>query len=205
MMSLNVIIGPMFASKSTRLREYIVRHQLAGQSTVVFKPKIDQRYSLEEIVTHDLLKYPAMPVGADESGINEISRVSREKNVDVIGVDEAQFFSDGLARTARHLADEGKTVYVAALNLDFRGEPFQVVKELLPYADKIIHLSAVCRYPGCGREATRTQRIVDGRPASYNDPIIIIGGLEKYEARCRMHHVVADKPEMVLDENQRMS
>lgn len=193
-LSLTMIIGPMFAYKSTRLREYVVRHELAGQQAVIFKPGIDTRYSAQELVTHDLLRHPAVVVSADTDGFIHIAEYVEEKDPSVIGVDEAQFFPTGLVETMRYYSELGKTVYVSGLNLDFRGEPFPTVKELLPYADRITYLTAVCRYPGCGREATRTQRIVNGRPANYNDPLVVIGGADKYEARCVTHHFVEGSP-----------
>lgn len=89
------------------------------------------------------------------------------------------------------LADEGVYVIASGLNLDFKGDPFPVTKELLVRADNIVYLTAVCTI--CGRPATRSQRLIDGRPAPRNSPVILVGGRESYEARCREHHVVPER------------
>ena len=106
----------------------------------------------------------------------------------VVGIDEAQFFDDGIVDVIEKLADKGLRVIVTGLDMDFRGEPFGCIPELLARADRIDKLQAICMV--CGQPANRTQRLVDGKPANYNDPIVIVGAAEMYEARCRAHHEV---------------
>ncbi len=187
-MSLEVIVGPMFAGKTTELIRRVERDRYARKKVGVFKPSLDTRYSSTHVHTHNGLSYPAFIVPASREGVEEIRRRTLEEGFDTIGVDEAQFFPPILAAILNELADRGVRVIVAGLNLDFRGEPFETVKELLPLADNITYLTAVCTV--CGAEATRTQRLIDGRPAPYDSPRILVGGKETYEARCRRHHVV---------------
>jgi thymidine kinase len=110
----------------------------------------------------------------------------------VIAIDEAQFFDKNLPDVCQYLADHKFNVYVAGLDSDFRGEPFKSILKIMSYAERIIKLNAICTV--CGAPATRTQRIINNKPANYNDPIIKVGDSESYEARCRAHHIVPDKP-----------
>lgn len=105
-----------------------------------------------------------------------------------MGIDEAQFFDDGIVEVANQLADQGKRVIVTGLDTDFRGEPFGCMPVMIAMADKVEKLNAICMV--CGEAATRTQRLVNGKPANYHDPIVIVGASEMYEARCRRHHEV---------------
>jgi thymidine kinase len=106
----------------------------------------------------------------------------------VVGIDEVQFFDPGIVGVARELVLGGRRVICAGLDLDFRGEPFGPVPTLLALAERVDKLEAICVV--CGESATRTQRIVNGVPADYDDPIIVIGAQEAYEARCRTCHTV---------------
>jgi thymidine kinase len=115
-----------------------------------------------------------------------------EADTTVVGIDEAQFFDMEIAEVVARLADDGKRVICAGLDLDFRGEPFGPMPRLLAIAERVDKLTAICVVSG--EPATRTQRIINGKPASYNDPIILVGATESYEARSRRHHIVPDKP-----------
>lgn len=111
----------------------------------------------------------------------------------MVGIDEAQFFDDGIVDVAQTLADKGLRVIVTGLDTDFRGEPFACMPEMIVKADKVDKLEAICMR--CGEPATRTQRLVNGSPANYNDPVVIVGAAEMYEARCRHCHEVPGKGE----------
>ena len=180
-----VITGPIFSGKTTELIRRVERQMIAGKKVVIFKPSVDTRYHPSLIISHNGLKINASVVPPDEEGVKRIS--SESINYDVIGIDEGQFFPPVLADELNKLATE-KIIIVSALNLDFKGEPFETTMKLLAYADKVVSLTAVCKV--CGRPATRTQRLIDGKPAPRDSPRILIGGLEAYEARCRRHHVV---------------
>lgn len=187
-MTLEVITGPMFSGKSTELIRAVKREGYAKKKIGVFKPSIDSRYSEDNVVTHDGLKYPTFVIPTTDDGVNQIYDIVKRENLDVIGIDEIQFFPTSIINVIEKLADEKIQVIVTGLNLNFRGEPFEVMSTILPRADNIIHLSAVCAT--CGGKGTRTQRIIDGKPARYDTPIIVVGGQEMYEARCREHHEV---------------
>jgi thymidine kinase len=109
----------------------------------------------------------------------------------VVGIDEAQFFDAGIIGTAQELADKGIRVLVAGLDSDFRGEPFGPMPVLMAQAERVDKLWAICMV--CGGAASRTQRLIDGKPARYNEPIIVVGASDLYEARCRQHHEVPGK------------
>ncbi|MEM1682284.1 MAG: thymidine kinase [Sulfolobales archaeon] len=191
---LRVIIGPMFSGKTTELLRVLRKYAIAGYRVVLVKPSTDTRYSSSKVVSHDGLEMDALVVEPTIDGLKKVHNILLDH--DIIGIDEYQFFnySKELIRFLLDLSND-KLVIVAALNLDFRGEPWEVVKEILPYADDIKVLRAVCTHVGrdgrrCGRPAVRTQRLLDGRPAPYNSPRVLIGGRESYEARCRKHHEV---------------
>ncbi|MEM1598298.1 MAG: thymidine kinase [Pyrobaculum sp.] len=181
-----VIAGPMFAGKTTELIRRVERQVIAGRRAIVFKPSIDVRYSKAKVAAHNGLKFDAYVVPPDDVGVGYVEKLGVE--YDVVAVDEAQFFPPSLADVLNRLAD-GRIVIAAGLNLDFRGEPFETMARLMAYADKVVSLTAVCKV--CGRPATRTQRLIDGRPAPRDSPRILVGGAETYEARCRRHHAVA--------------
>lgn len=192
---LYVITGPMFAGKTTELLRILNKYRIAGYKTLLVKPSIDRRYSDREVVSHDGIRMEALAVEPSLDGLARVAEVLYSH--DVVGFDEFQFFeySRGLVDFILKLSSE-RLVYVASLNLDFRGEPWEVVKELLPYADEVQTLYAVCTYVDpetgrkCGKPASRTQRLIDGRPAPYDSPRILVGGKESYEARCRKHHFI---------------
>ena len=185
---IEVIAGCMFSGKSEELIRRLKRAQIARQKVQVFKPSIDTRYSEIEVVSHNGEKITGIPV-KDSAELYSLI----DKNADVIGIDEAQFFDDGIVKVANKLADEGFRVILAGLDMDFRREPFGPMPKLLAIADDVQKLHAICTI--CGEDAMYTQRLINGQPANYNDPVIMIGASEKYEARCRKHHYVPGKPE----------
>ncbi|AJC72053.1 thymidine kinase [Thermococcus guaymasensis DSM 11113] len=185
---LEVITGPMFAGKTTELIKRIERQAFAKRRVALFKPAIDTRYSAEEVVAHNGLRYDAFVVPTNGEGVRQIEEITLREGFEVIGVDEVQFFPIEIVDVLNRLADKGVYVIASGLNLDFKGDPFPVTKELLVRADNIIYLTAVCTV--CGKPATRSQRLIDGMPAPKNSPVIQVGGRESYEARCREHHIV---------------
>ncbi|WP_099212184.1 thymidine kinase [Thermococcus henrietii] len=185
---LEVITGPMFAGKTSELIKRIERQAYAKRKVALFKPSIDDRYSRSDVVAHNGLRYRAYVVPTSEEGVRSIVELTRKEGFDVIGIDEVQFFPMGIVDALNELADEGVYVIASGLNLDFKAEPFPVMKELLVRADNIVYLTAVCTV--CGRPATRSQRLIDGKPAPRDSPVIMVGGKESYEARCRLHHEV---------------
>ena len=181
--SLEVVAGPMFAGKTSELIRLVEREVYAKKHAGIFKPSFDTRYSAKEVVTHNGLRYSAFVVPADKAGISKIRSTSAKANLNVVAVDEIQFFPMSIVKTCVTLADDGKRVIVSGLNLNFRGEPFPTTLEFLSIADKVVFLTAVCVI--CGGEASRTQRLIGGKPAPKDSPIVVIGGKELYEPRCR--------------------
>lgn len=188
-----VICGSMFSGKSEELIRRVRRVQFAKQKIAVFKPKIDNRYSDEAIVSHNGASVVAKAI----SHSTEIFQYINE-DMDVIAIDEVQFFDDDIVRVIQHLANTGYRVIAAGLDQDFRGEPFGKMPQLLAIAELVTKLQAVCAV--CGSPASRTQRLINGKPASYDDPIILVGASEAYEPRCRHHHEVPKSPHAVLKE-----
>jgi len=180
---IEVICGSMFSGKSEELIRRVKRAEIARQKVQVFKPAIDTRYEDREVVSHDGNKVSAYMVEKAEDILTELL-----PDVQVIAIDEGQFFDDGIVKVCQTLADNGKRVIVAGLDQDFRGEPFGPMPELLAVAEKVDKLQAICMV--CGGPASRTQRLINGEPAYYDDPTILIGAEDVYEARCRDHHVV---------------
>lgn len=176
---LEVICGPMFSGKSEELIRRLRRAKIAQQTIVTFKPQIDNRYALEYVISHDGNKVDARPL----MNVNEIVEIVNTNNATVIGIDEAQFFSHEIVGVICTLINENRRVIVAGLDLDFRGTPFGCMPLLLAIADKVTKLQAICTQ--CGHDAHFTQRLVNGDPAKYDDPIILIGAQEAYQARCR--------------------
>ena len=180
---LEVICGSMFSGKSEELIRRIRRTYYAKQHVAIFKPKIDDRYSEASVVSHDGNEIVAEPIDSIES----IEHRSFDE-YDVVAIDEAQFFDDSIIAFVTKLANEGKRVIVAGLDQDFKGEPFGPMPHLLAIAEHVTKLQAVCSV--CGAPASRTQRLIDGQPASVDDPVILVGASESYEPRCRVHHVI---------------
>ena len=181
--SIEVVCGSMFSGKTDELIRRLVRATIAKQKVQVFKPAIDVRYAVEKVTSHAGSNYSAIPVekAAD-------IRAGVDKDTTVVAIDEAQFFDPEVVDVAQELAERGVRVIVAGLDMDFRGEPFGPMPILMSKAEKVDKLHAICM--ACGNEASRTQRLVNGKPARYDDPVVIVGASEMYEARCREHHEV---------------
>lgn len=173
----------MFSGKSEELIRRVRRAQLAKQKIAVFKPAIDNRYSTEAVVSHNGTSFEAQPVERSSDIFKYI-----DPELDVIAIDEVQFFDKEIVEVLQHLADSGHRVIAAGLDQDFRGEPFGHMPEIMAIAEMVTKLQAVCTV--CGAPASRTQRLINGKPASYDDPVILVGAHEAYEARCRHHHEV---------------
>ena len=180
---IEVICGPMFAGKTEELIRRVIRMDYAKKKYIIFKPTIDNRYSESEVVSHNKRKVNAVCVTSS----NEIDKYLTEDYEAVI-IDEVQFFDDNVVDKAHELAEKGLRVIVGGLDTDFRGVPFDNVAQLLARAEKVTKLTAICVC--CGDEATKTQRIINGMPAKFDDPIILVGEKESYESRCRKCHVV---------------
>jgi len=184
---IEVVCGSMFSGKTEELIRRVRRARIARQTVQVFKPQIDIRYHVEKVSSHNGLHWEAVPV-SDACEI--LDRLQPETTV--VAVDEAQFFDWGLSDVCRDLANRGLRVIVAGLDMDFRGEPFGPMPLLMAEAEEVTKLQAICVV--CGAPASRTQRLIDNKPAGYDQPIILIAGSESYEARCRKCHEVPGKP-----------
>jgi thymidine kinase len=181
--SIEVITGSMFCGKTDELIRRLRRAKIARQSVQVFKPVIDDRYAIEKVTSHAGSEFDAMPVACSTDILKRL-----EPGTTVVGIDEAQFFDPEIDSLVQTLADRGVRVIVAGLDTDFRGEPFGPMPGLMAKAEVVDKLHAICMV--CGESASRTQRLVDGQPAHYDDPVVIVGAAELYEARCREHHQV---------------
>ncbi len=175
---IEVICGSMFSGKTEELIRRVRRAEIARQKVQVFKPALDDRYVAQKVASHNGLHWEAIPV---ESAALIPGLV--EADTTVVAVDEAQFFDWRIADVCSQLADRGVRVVVAGLDMDFRGEPFGPMPLLMAQAERVDKLQAICVV--CGAPASRTQRLVNGQPAHYDDPIILVGASEVYEARCR--------------------
>jgi len=184
---IEVISGCMFAGKTEELIRRVHVLSYAKKQIQVFKPAIDDRYSTTEIVSHSGERILCHVVNQPQ----EILEIVTDKD-EVIAIDEAQFFDETLVEVCDYLADTGRRVMVAGLDTDFRGEPFGVMPQLLTKAEFVTKLTAVCAK--CGAPATRTQRLIDGKPASFDDPVVLVGAKESYEPRCRHCHEVSNRP-----------
>jgi thymidine kinase len=181
--SIEVVCGSMFSGKTDELIRRMRRAVIARQKVQVFKPAIDVRYAVEKVTSHAGADFDAIPV---ECARDIFSRLDADTTV--VGVDEAQFFDEGILEVTGRLAERGIRVLVAGLDQDFRGEPFGPMPALMAKAEHVDKLQAICMV--CGDMASRTQRLVNGSPARYDDPVVIVGASELYEARCRQHHEV---------------
>lgn len=184
---IEVICGCMFAGKTEELIRRINVLSYAKKNIMVFKPKIDNRYSDSEIVSYSGAHVPCLVV---EKGKDILKKITSD--VEVVAIDEVQFFDQDIIEVCEYLADKGIRVMVAGLDKDFRGESFGVMPELLTRAEFVTKLTAICAK--CGSPATRTQRLINGKPASFEDPIVLVGAKDHYEPRCRHCHKVYDKP-----------
>lgn len=185
---IEVICGSMFSGKSEELIRRVRRAQYAKQQTQVFKPSVDTRSTETSVTSHDGRDVQAIAVESSSELLNQIA-----DDTHIVAIDEAQFFDEDLPTACRTLARRGLRVIVAGLDMDFKGEPFGPMPALMAQAEEVQKLHAICVI--CGEEASHTQRIVNGKPAAYDDPIILIGATEAYEARCRVHHEVPGRPD----------
>jgi thymidine kinase len=186
--SLEVITGSMFCGKTEELIRRLRRARIAKQQVQVFKPAVDSRYNHQKVTSHSGIDVDAIPVESSQAILDLL-----EQNTTVVGIDEVQFFDDDIINVVEKLAEQGVRVIVTGLDMNFRGEPFGCMPHLMARAERVEKLQAICMV--CGEEASRTQRLVDGKPAFYDDPIVVVGAQEMYEARCRQHHEVPRKKE----------
>jgi thymidine kinase len=181
--SIEVVTGSMFSGKTDELIRRLRRATIARQKVQVFKPIIDNRYHVDKVTSHAGTVFDAIPVQCSADIIQIL-----DPDTSVVGIDEAQFFDEGVVEIAQSLANRSIRVIVAGLDTDFRGEPFGCMPTFLAIAERVDKLQAICMT--CGESACRTQRLVNGKPAHYHDPVVIVGASEMYEARCREHHEV---------------
>ena len=183
---IEVTTGSMFSGKSEELIKRFRRLKYANRKIVIFKHSSDSRYDESKVASHSLNFIEAEAV----SSIFEMEKLMKEKysDVEVVGIDEVQFFGDEIVDFCERLADLGKRVIVAGLDQDFKGDPFKPMDKLLAKAEFVDKFNAICMV--CGSPASRTQRLVDGEPAYSDDSIVKVGAAESYEARCRKCHVV---------------
>jgi thymidine kinase len=189
---IEVIAGVMFSGKSEELIRRVRRGVIARRRVQVFKSHLDSRYAgLYSVTSHDGTEFEASPVDSAA----EIFRLVRP-DTQIVAIDEAQFLDPDIVTVSTLLAARGVRVILAGTDTDFRGEPFGSMGELMAVAEMVDKLQAICVV--CGDPACRNQRLLDGKPARWESPTIMIGGRESYEARCRHCHKVPRK-----DEDQR--
>lgn len=195
---LEVICGSMFSGKSEELIRRVNRATYGNLSVRVFKPAIDLRFSEKEVVSHNGNKQVAIPV---QNALDIYQHLQTEETpIDVVAIDEAQFFDENIIAIVDQLASHHTRVICAGLDSDFRGEPFGPMPRLMTMAESLTKLTAIC--PVCGSPASRTQRLINQKPASYDDPVILVGAAESYEPRCRHHHEVPGKPQLEIHERE---
>ena len=181
--SIELICGSMFSGKTEELIRRLRRASIAKQTIQVFKPVIDDRYHAEKVASHNGLTFLATPV----KDVADIKPALRE-DTQIVAIDEVQFFHPSVVQLCEELADDGYRVICAGLDTDFRGEPFGPIPELMARAESVSKLHAICVV--CFEDASRTQRLINGEPAGFDDPVVMVGAAEVYEARCRQCHEV---------------
>ena len=187
--SIEVIAGVMFSGKSEELQRRVRRAEIARRRVQVFKSHLDERYAgLRHVSSHDGRMIEATPIGT----AGDLMRALKP-DTEVVAVDEAQFLDDAIVDVSTALAGRGVRMILAGTDTDFRGEPFGAMAQLMAVAETVDKLSAICMV--CGDDACRNQRIIDGRPAPYDSPVILVGGSDSYEARCRHCHRVPRRDE----------
>lgn len=184
---IEVICGSMFSGKTEELLRRLRRAIIARQNVQLFKPAVDNRYGVRTVASHNGLRMDGLVVTSAAELAAEIA-----PDTTVVAIDEVQFFDEDIVQVCADLAYRGLRVIVAGLDLDFRGEPFGLMPTLMAQAESVDKLHAICMK--CGGEASRTQRLIDGRPAYYEDPVVMVGASETYEARCRACHEVPHHP-----------
>ena len=178
---IEVICGSMFSGKTEELIRRVRRTEIARQKVQVFKPVIDTRYHEMAVASHNGVEFSASPLNSARELFDQL-----HDDTMVVAVDEVQFFDWEIADVLNELANQGLRVIAAGLDQDFRGEPFGPLPMLMAQAEEVTKLNAICVI--CTEPASRTQRLIDGRPAGWDDPIVLVGGTESYEARCRRCH-----------------
>ncbi len=181
--TVEVVTGSMFCGKTEELIRRLRRATIARQKVQVFKPAIDNRYGETKVTSHSGDEFEALPIERASEVLTHM-----DEDTTVVAIDEAQFFDQDITHIVQSLADRGVRVIVAGLDTDFRGEPFGPMPKIMAQSERVDKLHAICMV--CGELATRTQRLVNGQPAHYNDPVVFVGASELYEARCRAHHMV---------------
>ncbi|KPV49432.1 thymidine kinase [Kouleothrix aurantiaca] len=178
---IEVICGCMYSGKTEELIRRLNHVQIARQRLQAFTPRRDTRYAVGNLVSHNGVRIEAQPIDS----ITEIRDYLRD-DVQVVALDELHFLDDSadtIVETCQALADRGLRVIIAGLDQDYRAAPFPAMSRLLAVAEQADKLFAIC--VRCGAYATRSQRMIDGKPAPFDAPTIVVGGLELYEARCR--------------------
>ena len=196
--AITIICGSMFSGKTEELIRLVRRAMHARKQVQVFKSSLDTRCETTFIRTHDGISFHAIAV-PDSRTLEALL----EPGVEVVGIEEVQFFDEAIVPLCQRLADSGLQVIAAGLDQDFRGLPFGFMPALMALADNVLKLHAICKV--CGAEASRTQRLVDGRPAAWDEPTILIGADETYEARCRRCHRVTNIPNALRPRKTRPS
>lgn len=185
---IELVCGSMFSGKTEELLRRVRRAEIAKKQVQIFKPAIDERYGLVRVASHNGVSREDVVVVRSSVEIVACLKLETE----VVAIDEIQFFDAGITGVCEELANRGLRVVAAGLDQDFRGEPFGPMPILLSMAEQVDKLNAICVV--CGASASRTQRLINGKPARYDDPVILVGGSESYEARCRTCHAVPGKP-----------
>lgn len=180
---IEIICGCMYAGKTEELLRRIKRLEYARREVVVFKPRIDNRYSSDEVVSHNKRCVKSYCIDDPMDIYKYVS-----DSTYAVAIDEVQFFDESVVGVVQDLANKGKRVICAGLDTDFKGDPFGPMPLLLAKAEEVTKLTAICQV--CGAPATKTQRLINGKPAKRTDPVILVGAKEAYEARCRKHHIV---------------
>lgn len=190
---IHVIAGCMYSGKTAELVRLLHRAEIAGRRTLLIRPALDDRDPDGVARSRAGTSYPSRTV----SGAADIAPLVSSTRAVVVGIEETQFFDATLVAVVEGLAAEGRDVVLSGLDTDFLARPFGAMPTLLAIADQVTKLTAICSV--CGEEATRSQRLVGGRPAHATDPLILTGGFEQdepvsetYEARCRAHHIVPE-------------
>ncbi|HKL61614.1 MAG TPA: thymidine kinase [Acholeplasma sp.] len=190
---IEVVCGPMFAGKTEEIIRRIRRLEYAKKNVLVFKPVVDDRFSNEEIISHNKTKAKSINIA---KAVDILSYIKAD--TDAVVIDEAQFLDMDVVHVAESLADRGIRVIVGGLDRNFRGEPFGPMPQLLAVAEFVVKLTAICMKSG--QPATRTQRLINGKPARFDDPIFLLGASESYEPRSREYHEVIGKKNPVHNE-----
>ncbi len=186
---MEVIAGVMFSGKTEELLRRVRRATIARKRVQVFKSHLDDRYAgLWAVSSHDRRTFEATPVDSSSQILLRLDPMAQ-----VIAIDEAQFLDAGVVQVASSLADRGRRVILAGTDTDFRGEPFGAMPQLMAVAEMVDKLHAICVL--CGSPASRNQRLIDGKPAPYESPTIMVGAADSYEARCRACHIVPRRDE----------